>query len=45
MSRMKFSDLRKEVERRPGGRERLAAARAETLEEIRRQIGLRYPFE
>jgi predicted transcriptional regulator len=35
MSRTKFSELRKEVEGRPGARERLAALRAETLEEIR----------
>lgn len=35
MARTKFSELRKEVEARPGAQERLAAARAETLEEIR----------
>ncbi len=35
MARTKFLDLRKDVEARPGARERLAAARAETLEEIR----------
>lgn len=35
MPRTKFSDLRKDVEARPGAVERLAAKRAETLEEIR----------
>src|SRR3990170_5676737 len=35
MARTKFSDLRKELEARPGAKERLAAKRAETLEEIR----------
>lgn len=35
MARTKFSELRKEVLERPGARERLAAKRAETLEEIR----------
>ena len=35
MARTKFSELRKEVEARPGARERLAAERADTLEEIR----------
>jgi DNA-binding Xre family transcriptional regulator len=35
MGRTKFSDLRNEVEARPGARERLATARADTLEEIR----------
>jgi len=35
MARTKFSDLRKEVMARPGASERLAQARAETLEEIR----------
>jgi transcriptional regulator with XRE-family HTH domain len=35
MARTKFSELRKEVEAGPGARERLAAKRAETLEEIR----------
>ena len=35
MARTKFSDLRKAVEERPGARERLAAKRAETLEEMR----------
>jgi DNA-binding transcriptional regulator YiaG len=34
-SRTKFSELRKELEARPGAKERLAAKRAETLEEIR----------
>lgn len=35
MARTKFSDLRKDVEARPGAKERLAAKRVETLEEIR----------
>lgn len=35
MARTKFSELRKQVEARPGATERLAAQRAETLEEIR----------
>jgi transcriptional regulator with XRE-family HTH domain len=35
MARTKFSELRNEVETRPGAKERLAAKRAETLEEIR----------
>ena len=35
MARTKFSELRKQVEERPGARERLAAKRDETLEEIR----------
>ena len=35
MARTKFSDLRKDVEARPGASDRLSAARAETLEEIR----------
>jgi hypothetical protein len=35
MARSKFSELRKEVLARPGAAERIAAARAETLEEIR----------
>ncbi|MGH3371314.1 MAG: helix-turn-helix domain-containing protein [Nocardioidaceae bacterium] len=35
MARTKFSELRNEVEARPGATERLAAKRAETLEEIR----------
>ena len=35
MARTNFSDLRKEVESRSGAAERLAAKRAETLEEIR----------
>ena len=35
MARTKFSDLRKDVEGRAGAKERLAAERAETLEEIR----------
>lgn len=34
MARTKFSELRKDVEARPGASERLAAMRAETLEEI-----------
>jgi DNA-binding transcriptional regulator YiaG len=34
MARTKFSELRKAVEARPGARERLAAKRAETLEEM-----------
>jgi DNA-binding transcriptional regulator YiaG len=34
MARTKFSELRKQVETRPGAAERLAAKRAETLEEI-----------
>jgi hypothetical protein len=35
MARTKFSELREAVEARPGARERLAAKRAETLEEMR----------
>ena len=35
MARTKFSELRKQVEARPGAARRLAAKRAETLEEIR----------
>jgi DNA-binding Xre family transcriptional regulator len=35
MARTKFSELRKQVEARPGAAERLAAKRAQTLEEIR----------
>jgi DNA-binding transcriptional regulator YiaG len=35
MARTKFSELRKQVDARPGAKERLAAKRAETLEEIR----------
>src|SRR6266496_6135995 len=35
MARTKFSELRKEVEARPGAAERLASKRAETLDEIR----------
>lgn len=35
MARTKFSELRKQVEARQGAAERLAAKRAETLEEIR----------
>ncbi|MGA3220580.1 MAG: XRE family transcriptional regulator [Acidimicrobiales bacterium] len=35
MARTKFSELRELVEARPGARERLAAKRAETLEEVR----------
>jgi hypothetical protein len=35
MGRTKFSELRKEVEARPGAKERLGARRAETLEEMR----------
>jgi DNA-binding XRE family transcriptional regulator len=35
MARRKFSELRREVEARPGVSARLAAKRAETLEEIR----------
>jgi DNA-binding XRE family transcriptional regulator len=35
MARTKFSELRKELEARPGAKERLVAKRAETLEEIR----------
>jgi DNA-binding transcriptional regulator YiaG len=35
MARTKFSELRKQVEARPRAAERLAAKRAETLEEIR----------
>lgn len=35
MARTKFSELREEVDARPGAEERLAAKRAETLEEIR----------
>lgn len=35
MTRTKFSELRKDVDARPGAKERLAAKRAETLEEVR----------
>ena len=35
MARTKFSELRKEVVARPGAAERLAGAKADTLEEIR----------
>jgi DNA-binding transcriptional regulator YiaG len=35
MARTKFSDLRDEVAARPGSKERLAAKRTETLDEIR----------
>ena len=35
MARTKFSELRKDVDARPGVKERLAAKRTETLEEIR----------
>jgi DNA-binding transcriptional regulator YiaG len=35
MARHKFSDLRQQLEARPGAKERLAEKRAETLEEIR----------
>jgi DNA-binding Xre family transcriptional regulator len=35
MARTNFSELRKQVEARPGAKGRLAAKRAETLEEIR----------
>ena len=35
MARTKFSELRKDVDARPGAKARLAAKRAETLEEIR----------
>ena len=35
MARRKFSELRQQVEARPGYQERLAAKRAESLEEIR----------
>ena len=35
MARIKFSELRDQVEARPGAAERLAAERSETLEEIR----------
>lgn len=35
MARTKFAELRKQVEARPGAKDRLAAKRAETLEEIR----------
>jgi DNA-binding XRE family transcriptional regulator len=35
MTRTKFSELRKQVDARPGSAERLAAKRADTLEEIR----------
>lgn len=35
MARTKFSELRKQVEARPGGAERIAAERAAALEEIR----------
>lgn len=35
MARTKFSELRKDVDARPGAKARLAAKRAETLDEIR----------
>ena len=35
MARRKFSELRQELEARPGAKERLAEKRAETFEEIR----------
>ena len=35
MGRTKFAELRQEVEARPGAKERLAALRAETFEEMR----------
>ncbi len=35
MARTKFSELRKEVEARPGAKERIAKEEAEALEEIR----------
>ena len=35
MARTKFSELRQAVESRPGAQDRLAAKRAETLDEIR----------
>lgn len=35
MARTKFSELRKQVVERPGARDRLAAKRAETVQEIR----------
>lgn len=35
MARTKFSELRAEVEARPGAEERLGVKRAETLEEVR----------
>jgi DNA-binding transcriptional regulator YiaG len=35
MARTRFSELRKQVETRPGAKQRLAAKRAEALEEIR----------
>ena len=35
MARHKFSELRQELEARPGAKQRLAEKRAETLEEIR----------
>ncbi len=35
MGRTRFSELRKDVDARPGAAERLATKRAETLEEIR----------
>ena len=35
MARHKFSELRQQLEERPGAKERLAEKRAETLEEIR----------
>jgi DNA-binding transcriptional regulator YiaG len=35
MARTKFSELRKQVDARPGSAKRLAAKRAETLEEMR----------
>ena len=34
MGRTKFSELRVEVEARPGAKDRLAARRTETLEEL-----------
>jgi DNA-binding Xre family transcriptional regulator len=35
MARTRFSELRRQVEARPGAKQRLAAKRAEALEEIR----------
>ncbi len=35
MARHKFSELRQQIEARPGAKERLAEKRSETLEEIR----------
>jgi hypothetical protein len=39
MARKNFSELRAQVEARPGAAERLAELRAETLEEIRLYLG------